>query len=265
MMRTSVVVVAVVAALTAACGTPDGSDPEASLPGEKAPLVLTDDGEVEVSCGGTTGWPPSIMTEGVPGVLTDGEAKGIFESILNDPQYGGEAGLTLFRDGVNVDWRVLRDDGDTLFLGLGRWTNGGPAGPDAYHLGLEREGEAWRPTGWGDCELSPVLQDGYMWAQVMGYRGDPTRARLTAQVSERECTGGRDPEAFLHEPHVVETSESVTIYWTSDPVDGAQSCQGNPSIDRVVELQHALGDRLVFDGFNYPPRRLHVTQNRIDN
>jgi hypothetical protein len=94
------------------------------------------------------------------------------------------------------------------------------------------------------------------WVQVTGYQGGAESARLTAQLSERECTSGRNPERFLHEPLVVETSEKVTIYWTSEPPNGGQDCQGNPSIDKIVELERPLGSRVVLDGFNYPPREV---------
>lgn len=46
---------------------------------EDAPIVLTADGEVMVSCGdGGPGWPPSVMAEGIQGVLSEGEATKIF-------------------------------------------------------------------------------------------------------------------------------------------------------------------------------------------
>jgi hypothetical protein len=141
---------------------------------------------------------------------------------------------------------------------LGRWTEQGPTGEGAHILELAREGDAWRAAGWAGCQLSPVLKDGKSWAEVTGYKGDAASARLTAQVNERECTSGRDPERFLHEPFLVETSDSVTIYWTSEPPEGARDCQGNPSIDRVVELRQPLGTRVVFDGSSYPPREVRA-------
>jgi hypothetical protein len=247
-------------ALLSACGSgqsrTQSGDPSAN---DETPFVVTATGEMEVSCGGAAdGWPPSVMPEGVPGVLSDDEARGIFAEILSDPATGGEAGLSLFRDGVDVEWRVLRDNGEALTIGLGRWTDEGPVGDRAYVLELEREGDSWRPAGWGHCRLSPVLKDGLAWAVVTGYRGDAQATTITVEVHERECTSGRDPSSFLHEPFVVETAESVIIYWTSEPPSGDQTCQGNPSVERAVELSEPLGDRIVFDGSSYPPRRLRV-------
>jgi hypothetical protein len=65
----------------------------------------------------------------------------------------------------------------------------------------------------------------------------------------------RDPDPFLHEPWVVETSEKVTIYWTSEPPKGGQDCQGDPSIDEVVELAKPVGTRCGLRWVRLPARR----------
>jgi hypothetical protein len=260
MRRSMLLAGAVLSAVLSACGTETTASepPGASSAAGDAPFVVAD-GEVMVSCGSDgAGWPPSVMTDGVQGALTDDEARRIFQGILGDPMTGEEAALSLFPDGVDVDWRVLHGDDNSLTIGLGRWTEQGPTGEGAHILELAREGNAWRAAGWADCQLSPVLKEGTSWAEVTGCKGDAASARLTARVNERECASGRDPERFLHEPFVVETSEKVTIYWTSEPPKGGQDCQGNPTIDRVVELKQPLGTRVVFDGLSYPPRELRA-------
>jgi hypothetical protein len=259
MRRSMLLAVAVLGVLLSACGTETTADdpPGASPAAEDEPFVIAN-GEVMVSCGSDgAAWSPSVMTEGVQSALTDDEAKRIFQGILSDPEIGAEAALSLFPDGVDVDWRVLHEDDTSLTIGLRRWTEQGPTHESADILELEREGKGWL-AGWGGCQLSPVLKQGNVWAEVTGYRGDAESARLTAQVNERECTSGRDPGPFLHEPYVVETSDKVTIFWTSEPPKGGQNCPGNPSVDRVVELKQPLGTRLVFDGFHYPPREVRA-------
>jgi len=259
MRRSMLLVPAVLSAVLSACGTATtASDPQgASSAADDASFVVAD-GEVMVSCGGDgPGWFPSVMPEGVQGALTDDDARGIFQGILSDPMTGEEAALSLFPDGVDIDWRVLHEDDNSLTIGLGRWTEEGPTGESAHILKLAREGDAWRAAGWGGCQLSPVLKEGNSWATVTGYKGDAASNRLTAQVNERECASGRDPEPFLHEPLVIETSEKVTIYWTSEPPKGG-NCLGTPPIDMVVELTQPLGTRVVFDGFSYPPREVRA-------
>lgn len=83
--------------------------------------------------------------------------------------------------------------------------------------------------------------------------------RLTAEVSGRQFTSGRGPDRFLREPFVVETSETVIIYWTSEPARGSQTCQDDSSVDRVVDLAQPLGARAVLDGFSYPPREVRAS------
>ena len=258
MRRSMLLLAAVLGAVLSACGTgTTAGDPPGDSSATNERPIATVDGEVLVSCGSDgTGWPPSFMTEGLQGALTDDEATRIFQGILSDPMTSEEAALSLFPDGVDVDWRVLDEDDDSLTIGLGQWTEQGPTGGSADILELAREGHAWRAAGWAECQLSPVLKEGNSWAEVSGYTAAAAGARLTAQVHERECTSGRDPDPFLHEPWVVETSETVTIYWTSEPPKGGQDCRGNPSIDRVVELAKPLGTRVVLDGSSYPPEEV---------
>ncbi|WKN49877.1 hypothetical protein [Nocardioides sp. Arc9.136] len=211
--------------------------------------------EVLVSCGGDVGWRPSTMAEGVPGVLTEGETREAFQDVLDDPRTGAEAGMSLFRDGIGVDWRVLAQDGPTLVVGIGRWTEQGPATDGAFVLELRSTGGGWSAEGWGDCGLRPLLPDGASWARVERYRSTgPTS--LAVEVSEVECTSGRAPDPFLREPAVVETAESVVLTWTSTPAEGGQRCPGNPWTTVLVELAEPLGSREVLDGSVHPPRRL---------
>lgn len=176
MWRAPALIVAMILALASACGE-EQTDPTVTSVDDAAPFTMTAEGEIEVSCGGDSGWAPSVMATGLPEVLTDSEARSIFEGILSDPELGVEAELSLFRNGADVDWRVLRDDGDALLLGLGSCAADGPTGRGDYYLGLEREGGDWRPSGWGDCTLSPVLKAGNAWAQLTGFRGDPASTR----------------------------------------------------------------------------------------
>lgn len=252
-------VAAVLSAVLSACGTETstGGPAGTSSAADDAPFVV-EDGEVMVYCGTDAGWPASVMTDGLQEALTDDEARHIFQGILSDPMTGEEAALSVFPDGVDVDWRVLHEDDNMLTIGLGRWTEQGPTSQRAQVLEVVRDGDAWRAAGWGDCRLAPVLKEGNSWAEVTGYRGDSGSARLTARLNERECTSGGDPDRFLHGPFLDETSEKVTIYWTSEPPKGGQDCQGNPTINPVLELTQPLGTRVVLDGSTYPPRRVRA-------
>ena len=123
-----------------------------------------------------------------------------------------------------------------------------------YVFGLERDGERWRWTGGGDCHLRPVPRARARVGRVCRRRtSTPRSAEPALQVNEIDCTSSRDPAPYLHEPFVVETAESVTVYWTSTPPEGNQTCPGNPTVSRPLPLDEPLGDRQLLDGSTYPP------------
>jgi len=229
-------------------GTPESRDPR--------PVVLVA-GEVQVGCGDATeGWSASVMADGLPDVVTQEEVSAAFRQFLADPQLSEELGLTFLANGANgTEWRVLYASGDYLTLGLGPWTADGP-GPGARTFSMEREGDGWRWLGGGDCQPAPLVRPGSTWASVAQEPAglDPTATSLPVLVSERQCTSARDPATYLHEPVVVETDESVTVYWTSTPAEGAQDCPGNPWVPRTLELAEPLGERVLLDGSRWPAR-----------
>jgi hypothetical protein len=200
------------------------------------------------------------MADGVPGLMSEPEARRTFQEILGNPRYAGEAELSLLSAGVDVEYRVLRGDETSLTLGIGRWTAEGPAARDAYVLGLEREGGRWVPGGWGSCtSLGPVLRDGLTWARVGAADGSASDSTVTLSVSEFQCTGSRDPRPFLHDPVVVETDDAVTVYATTTPITEAANCPGNPSVERVITLDEPIGTREVRDGSLFPARPVRAS------
>lgn len=209
--------------------------------------------------GGSSGWSPSVMADGIPGVLTQDEAVAAFRAMLADPDLGVELRMSnVFADDpAATEWRVLASDDSSVFLGLGRWTQRGPEKGAVNYLGMTREGGDWTWSGMGGCRLEPVLDGAAaQWASVSAPEGglDRSSPAPVIGVSERECTGARDPVVHLHEPYVVELDDSVTVYWTSDAPEGAQACPGNPVVEQTLTLDEPLGDRELLDGSVYPPR-----------
>lgn len=232
---------------------PAPDDPTATV----GPLVVVD-GEVQVSCDGhAPGWAPSLMRDGIPGVLTDDEAVGAFRAMLDDPELGAELRLSnVFPDDpADTDWRVLIDEGTSIGVGLGPWTELGP-GPGINILTLEREDGRWAWAGMGTCQLEPVLvADDVDWVTVNRPESglDRDSRSPVVGVSERECTSGRDPGPFLLDPYVVEHDETVTVYWTSEAPTGYHTCPGRAPVERALELDAPLGDRELLDGSVWPP------------
>lgn len=242
--------------LLAGCGeqTSTVSDPGPTAPTDTGPLVVVD-GEVQVGCGGSTSWSPSTMETGLEGVVDPDEVTAALEKLLEVAPM--DAPLALQEGGVDdSDWFVLAADDQQVTVATGAWTIDGP-GEHASTVSLERTADGLDLGGWGDCNLAPTLDEASSWVVVSHPAAgsvDRDTATPTVGVSERECTGARDPSAYLHEPYVVETDETVTVYWTTESPDGMNTCQGNPPTDRTLELAEPLGDRELLDGSAYPPQ-----------
>lgn len=128
------------------------------------------------------------------------------------------------------------------------------------YASLEWQGESWRASSWsGTCGARPVAPAGRQWAQV-ALTDATTDTTIDLQVSEIECTSARDPELFLAEPVVLETAESVTVFWTSEAMTGDANCPGNPWVPRTIHLEDPLGDRELLDGSTYPPQVVRTVE-----
>ena len=237
-----------------------------AAPGEAAPAsedspVLTEDGEVLVSCGGgDITWRPSTMPEGIPGILDEAEVRQAFRDLLADPRIAGEAELTFLRDGVDgTAYRVLGADGDVVVLGLGTWDERGPV-DGSLVMSIEREGDRWAFAGGGSCRLEVQLTEPEgqpSWVEVTGREAGAGTA-IRVLVNERQCTSGRDPLPHLREPQVTYAEDEVVVYWTSDPGTGG-TCVGIPPVTTTLDLDEPLGDRVLLDGSTWPPRPVLVT------
>ncbi|PWD51711.1 hypothetical protein C8046_14710 [Serinibacter arcticus] len=252
----------------AACGAPGASEPGTSEPSASEPAVdanglLTIDGSVALTCGGGTA-EDAFPASALDGQLQPSDPAGL-EAALD--ALAAEAGMDAppalqGTPASDAAWFVLRETADTALVAVGDWGPDGPRGPEDMSLGLERVDGGWKATGWGGCRLMPALAEPWtFWTALGAPETSPDDVELALQVVERSCTGGREPDEYLHEPVVVETDEAVTIYWTSgyfvndppaDDDDLAWTCPGNPSVTRTVTLGGPLGDRTVLDGSVWP-------------
>jgi hypothetical protein len=249
----SVLVLAVVPVI-AACGSPAAEGPLAQG-SQSTPPTGARDGDVQVGCGGTAGWSPSVMSAGLPGVLTKRQVEDAFTDLLAHPKYRGELASSFLEDGpTRTPWRVLRVDGDTYTLGLGRWTKTGPQG-GATVFEMRGHPGSWAWSGGGDCRLAPVLTAGDDWVRLTVPRqGLDRQSRHPAVgVTEQECASGRDPRPFLRAPTLKETSTAVTVYWTAAAPAGNASCVGRAPVNVSLPLAAPLHHRKLLDGSTFPP------------
>lgn len=243
------------------CGqqqAPVGGEPvgtatvEAVQPVDDVPRTSSADGSLLVTCGDLP-FPVSAMRRGIDPVADREEIVAALDDLA--AQAGMDAPKALQDKSANeAEWIVLAETDSRLTVATGPWSEDGPA-PDGQVVRLENVGNGWKVTGWGDCTLTPVAPEGAIWAEVTAEPDalSASATRLPVWVSERECTSGRDPSPFLNAPVVVESEGAVTVYWTSRPPEGAQSCPGNPRVKRFVELQDPLGNRPLLDGSTWPP------------
>lgn len=77
---------------------------------------------------------------------------------------------------------------------------------------------------------------------------DGASTELRVLVEERACASGTELGDRLLGPQVVETDDAVRIAVAAIPLEGDQTCQGNPSTPIVITLGQPLGERIVLDG-----------------
>ncbi len=222
--------------------------------------LITDDGDVLLSCGYGPPFWASAMNGGVSGFAEEDEVETALEEVV--AEMGMDAPQTLQGQPVEeAEWMVLGKETahgiEELVVAVGRWDS--KKGPiDGGHMVLERTADGWNAVAWGDCNLAPELEKGVSWAELGAAPAglDPASSTVDLEVSERECTSARDPKPFLHEPVIIESDDMVTVYLTSDTPKGAATCQGGPQVKMTIELDKPLGARALFDGSTWPPKRV---------
>lgn len=227
-----------------------------TVPGN-VPLVVVD-GEVMLTCPGSVSFAASAMNGGATGLADPVEVEAALDALVREAGIDAPSSL---RGGVaGAEWIVLGaqpvNGTERLLVGVGGWTADGP-GVGAEVVELERVDGGWRAVGWGGgCGPQPVLPPGLQWAGMIAPPAgiDTSAVLVEVQVGEGRCSSGRNPDPYLHEPAVVESDESVIVYWISDAPVGSQTCPSNPMVRRVVQLHRPLGDRPLLDGSLWPPR-----------
>jgi len=260
MDRRCVAAVATVVAL-AGCGeqarSTTATDPGPTADASATGPLLVVDGEVQVACGSgsASGWSPSVMPDGIDGLITDAEVDRAFTDAWHDEEgLGVELPfIATLEEFTTMEWRVLYGDDAGVRLGTGRWTVEGPQDSDLTYT-LRREGDAWTLGGMGSCRLQPALDPAYSWAQLSRPGGGLERESrtVTVGVNEMACSSGRDPSDFIQEPYLQETGESVTVYLTTKAPEGMNACPGRPPVPYELTLAEPLGDRALLDGSTYP-------------
>jgi hypothetical protein len=147
------------------------------------------------------------------------------------------------------EWFTAESTDDRLTL-FGVPLGDAPAGSPPYaDASFERDGDNWRPEGWGQCRVevsSPGLGNAY-W--VLDPESDPASSgtELHVLINERECASGEPPVGREILPVVLEEPDTITITVLVEPVTGGADCQSNPWHPITIDLSEPVGDRTLFD------------------
>lgn len=219
---------------------------------------LGDSGEIEIACsGGPLTFTPSVVESGGLALDPDTEealdrgVQRLSPEVVDAGPPGERRWMALARGPGEAGEEV-----QVIFLDGSSGEDDFPPATAASVVLAEDEGE-WTLVSSGGCEPEPVLPADRIWVEV-ALPQEPAAEATTLDVtlSEKTCTGGRDPGPHLQQPVVVETETDVTVYWTSAIEPGAATCPGNPSVERSITLQEPLGERALRDGSVYPPQDL---------
>lgn len=147
------------------------------------------------------------------------------------------------------DWFTARATDERLVL-FGTPRGETPEGAPAYaNATFQRDGDTWRPDGWGQCRVE-VSSPGYGIAHwVLDPEKDPASAgtELHLLINERNCASGEPPVGREILPVVLEDSDTITIVVLVEPVSGAAECPSNPWYPITIHLSEPIGDRSLFD------------------
>jgi hypothetical protein len=83
----------------------------------------------------------------------------------------------------------------------------------------------------------------------------PAPNEIDILVMERSCASGMTAEGRIAPPDIELRDGAVVVTIGVIPVPGIQTCEGNPPTPYTIELDEALGDRVLLDGGNHPPTR----------
>jgi hypothetical protein len=81
-----------------------------------------------------------------------------------------------------------------------------------------------------------------------------TSTTIHAQVVEKACASGMSPAGRIEPPRIEPDDQGITVTFWVRRLPGPQDCQGNDPFGLDFSLPEPLGDRLLYDGSETPPR-----------
>lgn len=256
--------------LGSACGT--GTEP-AGTPGSETQIAVT---PVPSSPGSTTPSPSEAAPEPAPDPdpiarFTCGPTPPFAAGLLAEPA-GAEAAsdpaAAALRGLIEQEAGNAPEGATSLFPTSGWWRIAWSNATAAY-MARSEVGDAgfvsatftvvdgtWQPSQWGECapqaELPPGL--GLATWRIDGGAPGPEARTINALVTELACASGQSSEGRVVAPEITYGPDFILVGFAVRGLDGAQTCQGNPSVAYTIALSEPVGDRRVYDAGQLPPR-----------
>lgn len=131
-------------------------------------------------------------------------------------------------------------------------------------LGFAKRGDRWVSQGPLECVPStfrkgnPAIQ----WTLHPDFPApSPSDESIVVAIHEQACTGGRNPVRHLERPYVRYDKKAVLVIFWVERLEGAHTCPSNPIGQFRLQLPGPLGNRQLFDGETYPPRRVEFGED----
>jgi hypothetical protein len=111
-------------------------------------------------------------------------------------------------------------------------------------------GSAKPPAG----EVEARVGSASWWVDQTRPAPTATSTTVHAQIVERACASGKSPADRIDPPTIEPDDHGITVTFWVRKLPGSQDCQGNDPFGLDVRLPEPLGDRLLYDGSDTPPR-----------
>ena len=236
-----------VALLCAACS----ASPEASVEPEDPPLPS------HVTCGHADlpSFPLAVLNQ--PGGVDPAEDQpaAILHATLRET-----AGLAEGEGLPAEGWiRAAQTDDVVLFVARAQGT--------AWSMvKVEIRDTGWTADSYGQCHLQPVVPDGANLAVFRVAPGEelaPESTEIDVLVTELVCNSGQDARGRIRPLSIAPAAGTITVIFTVVPRQGDHECPGNPDTPYTLELADPLGDRVLLDGSEVPPRDATLCPARL--
>lgn len=124
----------------------------------------------------------------------------------------------------------------------------------------------WNADAHGQCHLQPEVPDGVdlaVFRLAPGVELTPELTEVDLRVSELACNSGQDAHGRIRVLDLIPAVDTVTVILATVPRLGGHDCPGNPETAFTLELPEPLGDRMLLDGSEVPPRDATLCSARI--